>query len=54
MADSNPKTICQELIKILENDEYRQNMIDNLSLVKEMLSKHEAAKEVANIISAEL
>ena len=29
-------------------------MIDNLANVKQMLSKHEAAKEVAQIISAEL
>ena len=54
MKDSNPQTIAKELLKIVDDEQYRQNMIDNLANVKQMLSKHEAAKEVAQIISAEL
>ncbi len=54
MKDSNPQTISKELLKIVDDEQYRQNMIDNLAQVKQMLSKHEAAKEVAQIISTEL
>lgn len=53
-ADSNPKVISDAILKILQDDDYRQNMIDDLSKVKAILSKHEAAKEVANIIANEL
>lgn len=53
-ADSNPKVISDAILKILQDDSYRQNMIDDLSKVKAILSKHEAAKEVANIIANEL
>lgn len=53
-ADSNPKVISDSILKILQDDSYRQNMIDDLSKVKAILSKHEAAKEVANIIANEL
>ena len=54
MADSNPKIISQNLLKILDDEQYRKNMIDDLSKVKALLSKHEASKEVAQIIAAEL
>ena len=54
MKDSNPHTIAKELLKILDDEQYRNNMIEDLSRVKQMLSKHEAAKEVAQIISTEL
>lgn len=50
-ADSNPKIISESLLKILADDEYRNHMIQDLSKVREILSKHESAKEVANIIS---
>ena len=53
-ADSNPKVISDAILKILQDDDYRQNMIDDLSKVKAILSKYEAAKEVANIIANEL
>lgn len=53
-ADSNPKVISDAILKILQDDSYRQNMIDDLSKVKAILSKHEAAKEVANTIANEL
>lgn len=53
-ADSNSKTIADNLLKILNDDSYRQNMINDLSKVREILSKHESAKEVAQIISQEL
>lgn len=53
-ADSNPKTISTALLKILEDDDYRQSMIADLAKVKDILSRHEAAKEVAQIIINEL
>ena len=53
-ADSNPKVISQNLLKILEDNDYRNNMVEDLSKVKAILSKHEAAKEVAQAISSEL
>lgn len=49
--DSNPKVISQNLLKIIENDDYRQNMVQDLSNVKAVLSEHESSKEVASIIS---
>lgn len=52
--DSNPQVISTALLKILEDDEYRQLMKDDLSKVKAILSRHEAAKEVAQIISSAL
>ena len=54
MSDSNPKVISKNLLKILDDEQYRNNMIDDLSKVKSLLSKHEASKEVAQIIAAEL
>lgn len=53
-ADSNPKVIAEALLKILDNNEYRQSMIADLSQVKAILSQHESAKEVAQIIGNEL
>ena len=53
-ADSNPKTISTALLKILEDDDYKQSMIADLAKVKDILSRHEAAKEVAQIIRNEL
>lgn len=52
--DSNPQVISKALLKILEDDEYRQLMKDDLSKVKAILSRHEAAKEVAQVISSAL
>lgn len=52
--DSNPQVISKALLKILEDDEYRQLMKDNLSKVKAILSRHESAKEVAQVISSAL
>ena len=54
MADSNPHTIADYLLKILNDETYRQNMIHYLSQVKAILSKHEAAAEVAQTLSTEL
>ena len=53
-ADCNPKIISKSILKILEDDKYRNQMISELANVKEILSKHEAAKEVAQIINTEL
>ena len=52
--DSNPQVISKALLKILEDNEYRQAMKDDLSKVKAILSRHEAAKEVAQVISSAL
>lgn len=52
--DSNPQVISKALLKILEDDEYRQSMKDDLSKVKAILSRHESAKEVAQVISSAL
>ena len=54
MSDSNPRIISEHLLKILDDEQYRKNMTDDLSKVKSLLSKHEASKEVAQIIAAEL
>lgn len=53
-ADSNPKVIADTLLKILGDNKYRQSMIADLSQVKAILSQHESAKEVAQIIGNEL
>ncbi len=52
--DSNAQVISKALLKILEDDEYRQLMKDDLSKVKAILSRHESAKEVAQVISSAL
>lgn len=52
--DSNPQVISKALLKILEDDEYRHSMKDDLSNVKAILSRHESAKEVAQVISSAL
>ena len=52
--DSNLQVISKALLKILEDDEYRQLMKDDLSKVKAILSRHESAKEVAQVISSAL
>ena len=49
-----PKIITNELLKIIDDNSYRENMIEDLSKVKDILSKHEAAKKVANIILSEI
>lgn len=54
MSDSNPRIISEHLLKILNDEQYRKNMTDDLSKVKSLLSKHEASKEVAQIIATEL
>lgn len=54
MADSNPDTIAENILKILYDETCRNNMIADLSQVKAILSKHEAAKEVAQILDSEL
>ena len=50
-ADSNPKVISEALLKILNDEKYKQNMIEDLSKVKAILSQHESSKEVAQILS---
>lgn len=53
-AESNPKVISAALLKILTDETYRQNMVDDLSKVRSILSQHESSKEVAQIIGKEL
>lgn len=53
-SDSNPKTISDNLLKILSDNEYRKSMVDDLGKVRSILSQHESAKEVASIIAKEL
>jgi lipid-A-disaccharide synthase len=53
-AKSDYKIITNELLKIIDDNSYRENMIEDLSKVKDILSKHEAAKKVANIILSEI
>lgn len=53
-SDSNPKVISDNLLKILSDDTYRENMIADLSNVRSILSQHESAREVACIIAKEL
>jgi len=53
-ADSNPQTISENILKILSDDKYKESMIEDLAKVKTILSQHNSAKEVANIIKKEL
>lgn len=53
-ADSNPEVISCALLKILDDEVYRNAMIEDLSKVKSILSTHESSKEVAQIISKAL
>lgn len=53
-ADSNPEVISCALLKILDDEVYRNAMIEDLSKVKAILSTHESSKEVAQIISKAL
>ena len=53
-AESNPIVISSALLKILEDDDYRNSMVQDLSKVRAVLSQHESAKEVAQILSAAL
>ena len=50
-SDCKPQIISSELLKILDDESYRNNMIENLLKVKNILSTHESSKEVAQIIS---
>lgn len=53
-ADSNPNVISASILKILDDENYRQCMIEDLLKVREILSEHESSKEVAAIINTEL
>lgn len=53
-ADSNPFVISKNILKILDDEQYRTEMINDLSQVKDVLSKHESSKEVAMILNNEL
>lgn len=53
-AESNPNVISSALLKILEEEDYRNSMVQDLSKVRAVLSQHESAKEVAQILSETL
>lgn len=53
-AESNPNVISSALLKILEDDDYRNSMVQDLSKVRAVLSQHESAKEVAQILGTAL
>ena len=50
-ADCKPQIISAELLKIIDDESYRNNMIEDLLKVRNILSTHESSKEVAQIIS---
>ena len=52
--DSNPHVIAENIIKILNNDEYREQMKSDLAKVHDLLSQEESAKKVAQIIAADI
>lgn len=52
--DSKPNLIADEIIKILENKEYSNTMIEELLGVQSLLSDGNATENVARIIKAEL
>lgn len=47
---ATPEKISDEILKILNDKIYRQNMREELEKVKSMLSEHESAKNAAQII----
>ncbi len=52
--NSNPNIIAKNILHILEDENYRSEMIANLETVKNVLSTKESSKEVARIISEEI
>lgn len=48
--DSNPDTIAQHLLNILEDERYRTEMINSLKNVKELLSLENSADKASKII----
>lgn len=49
--DSNPFVIAHSVIKILNDEQYRNQMINDLSKVHDLLSEEESSKKVAQIIA---
>lgn len=47
----NKKQIANEILKILNDDTYRQKMISNLSCLKNMLSNKNSSYETAKSIN---
>ena len=50
-SKSNAKVISDSILKILNDDDYRKNMISELLNVKQSLTKSNSAKNVADIIN---
>ena len=51
---AKPNIIAGNILKILNNDEYRRNMIEELSNVKQSLNVSGTAKKVASIINSDI
>lgn len=47
--DANPDTVSQEIIRILQDEQYRNDMIAKLKQINQKLGKTDAADNVANI-----
>ena len=47
--DANPELISYEILKILQDDQYREKMLANLALIPEKLGNLDGASNVAKI-----
>lgn len=52
--DSNPHVIAENILKILNDEIYREQMINDLSKVHDLLSQEESSKKVAQIIAEDI
>ena len=52
--DSNPHVIAKNILRLLKDDKYREEMQEELSKVHDLLSQEESSRKVAQIISEDL
>ena len=52
--DSNPHVIAKNILRLLKDDKYREEMQEELSNVHDLLSQEESSRKVAQIISEDL
>ena len=52
--DSNPHVIAKNILRLLKDDKYREEMKEELSKVHDLLSQEESSRKVAEIISEDL
>ena len=50
----NPHVIAENILKILNDEIYREQMINDLSKVHDLLSQEESSKKVAQIIAEDI